>query len=59
MASAASAGTFIGAPGLAYDVGFSWILVVMTQVTMGVYILGMLGKKFAIVARQDKSSDIN
>lgn len=55
MASAASAGTFIGAPGLAYDVGFSWILVVMTQVTMGVYILGMLGKKFAIVARKIKA----
>lgn len=52
MASAASAGTFIGATGLGYEVGFSWILVIFTQVAMGVYILGILGKKFAIVARR-------
>ncbi len=55
MASAASAGTFIGTPGLAYDVGFSWILAVITQLAMGVYILGLLGKKFAIVARKIKA----
>ncbi|EGL83834.1 sodium/pantothenate symporter [Caldalkalibacillus thermarum TA2.A1] len=52
LASAASVGTFIGSPGMAYNVGFSWALVTMTQVFMGVYILGILGKKFAIVARK-------
>lgn len=52
MASAASAGTFIGATGLGYQVGFSWILIIFTQVGMGVYILGILGKKFAIIARR-------
>ncbi|MBM7587303.1 sodium/pantothenate symporter [Bacillus pakistanensis] len=55
MASAASAGTFIGTPGLAYNVGFSWIIVSLTQLAMGVYILGILGKKFAIVARKIKA----
>ncbi|WP_085507171.1 sodium/pantothenate symporter [Thalassobacillus devorans] len=52
LASAASAGTFIGSPGVAYDQGFSWVLILLTQVGMGVYILGILGKKFAIMARK-------
>ncbi len=52
LASAASSGTFIGGPGVAYDVGFAWVLVLVTQVGMGVYILGVLGKKFAIIARK-------
>jgi sodium/pantothenate symporter len=52
LASAASAGTFIGSPGVAYNSGFSWVLILLTQVGMGVYILGILGKKFAIVARK-------
>jgi sodium/pantothenate symporter len=52
LASAASAGTFIGGPGVAYDVGFAWALVGMTQIGMGIYILGILGKKFAIMARK-------
>src|SRR5690625_800656 len=52
LASAASSGTFIGGPGVAYDVGFGWVLVLLTQVGMGVYVLGVLGKKFAIIARK-------
>lgn len=52
LASAASSGTFLGGPGVAYDVGFGWILVLITQIGMGVYILGVLGKKFAIIARK-------
>ncbi|WP_221563087.1 sodium/pantothenate symporter [Alkalihalobacillus sp. TS-13] len=52
LASAASAGTFIGSPGLAYQMGYSWVLVGLTQLAMGIYILGILGKKFAIVARK-------
>lgn len=52
LASAASAGTFIGSPGVAYSTGFSWVIILLTQVGMGVYILGILGKKFAIVARK-------
>lgn len=52
LASSVSAGTFIGAPGLAYDVGFGWVLAVMGQTTAGVCMLGILGKKFAIIARK-------
>src|SRR5699024_8658241 len=52
IASYASAGTFIGTTGVAYDVGFSWVFLSMTQVAMGVYVLGILGKKFAIMAHK-------
>lgn len=52
LASSVSAGTFIGAPGVAYDVGFGWVLAVMGQTTAGVCMLGILGKKFAIIARK-------
>jgi sodium/pantothenate symporter len=55
LASAVSAGTFIGAPGLAYDVGFGWVLAVMGQTTAGICMLGILGKKFAIIARKIKA----
>ncbi|WP_411843793.1 sodium/pantothenate symporter [Salinicoccus sp. HZC-1] len=52
VASTASAGTFIGATGVGYEQGFSWPLVIASQTAMGVYILGILGKKFAIIARR-------
>jgi len=52
VASTASAGTFIGATGVGYEQGFSWPLVIAAQTAMGVYILGILGKKFAIIARR-------
>jgi sodium/pantothenate symporter len=52
LASMASAGTFIGAPGVAYDAGFGWALVVMAQIGAAFYVLGILGKKFAIIARK-------
>lgn len=55
LASAVSAGTFIGAPGLAYDVGFGWVFAVMGQTTAGICMLGILGKKFAIIARKIKA----
>lgn len=51
-ASVASSATFLGAPGLAYEVGFSWPLIVLGQLAGSFYILGILGKKFAIIARR-------
>src|SRR5699024_723629 len=55
MASSASAGTFIGTPGQAYDDGFSWVIAVALQLGQGIFILGLLGKKFAILSRKLKS----
>jgi sodium/pantothenate symporter len=52
LASAASAGTFIGTAGLTYSQGYGWIWGALMQVPSAVLALGLLGKKFAIVARK-------
>lgn len=52
LASSASAGTFIGGPALGYEFGYGWVLLVIGQVPSGLLVLGMLGKKFAIVGRK-------
>ena len=52
LASAASAGTFIGTAGLTYAEGYGWVWGAMMQVPSAVIALGLVGKKFAIVARK-------
>ncbi|SFB06433.1 sodium/pantothenate symporter [Lentibacillus halodurans] len=50
-----SASSFIGGPGTAYTEGLGWVLLAMTQVSTGYFVLMVLGKKFAIVTRQYKA----
>ena len=50
--SVVSAGTFIGTPALAYNVGLVWLVIACGQISGGFLVLGVLGKKFAIVARK-------
>lgn len=52
LASAASAGTFIGGPGLVYQGGYGWVLVSIFQVPTAFLALSLLGKKFAILSRK-------
>lgn len=53
LASAASAGTFIGDPGLAYENGYGSILSLdVGQIPLGFLVLGLLGKRFAILGRK-------
>lgn len=52
VATYASASSFLGGPGAAYSIGFGWVLIAMTQVVTGYFVLLILGKKFAIVARR-------
>ncbi|GGB42218.1 sodium/panthothenate symporter [Virgibacillus dakarensis] len=47
-----SASSFIGGPGTAYTEGLGWVLLAMTQVATGYFVLMVLGKKFAIVTRK-------
>lgn len=47
-----SASSFIGGPGAAYDIGLGWVLLAMSQVVTGYFVLMILGKKFAIVTRK-------
>lgn len=47
-----SAGSFIAGPGAAYSMGLGWVLLAMTQLSVGYLVLAVLGKRFAIVARK-------
>ncbi|MEH7226590.1 sodium/pantothenate symporter [Bacillus sp. JJ1566] len=52
VATYGSASSFIGGPGAAYTIGLGWVLLAMIQVVTGYFVLAVLGKKFAIVARK-------
>ncbi|KGP93032.1 sodium/panthothenate symporter [Pontibacillus chungwhensis BH030062] len=47
-----SASSFVGGPGVAYTQGLGWVLLAMSQVATGYFVLMILGKKFAIMARK-------
>lgn len=42
----------LAASGAAYNYGLAWVLLAMTQVVTGYFVLMVLGKKFAIIARK-------
>ncbi|WP_241080557.1 sodium/pantothenate symporter [Natranaerofaba carboxydovora] len=52
VATYLSAGSFIGGPGTAYTYGLAWVFLAMAQMPTGYFTLGVLGKKFAIIARK-------
>ncbi|WP_042350469.1 sodium/pantothenate symporter [Bacillus massiliigorillae] len=58
MATYGSASSFIGGPGVAYTKGLGWVLLSMAQLATGYFVLMVLGKKFAIVARRYKAITI-
>ncbi|HEA3262651.1 TPA: sodium/pantothenate symporter [Pasteurella multocida] len=53
------ASSFIGGPGAAYKFGLGWVLLAMIQAPVVLFTLGVLGKKFAMWAREHKSLTIN
>lgn len=55
VATYGSASSFIGGPGIAYTQGLGWVLLSMAQLATGYFVLMILGKKFAIVARKYKA----
>ncbi|MDG5786099.1 sodium/pantothenate symporter [Evansella sp. AB-P1] len=52
VATYGSASSFLGGPGAAYTQGLGWVLLAMSQVATGYFVLLILGKKFAIMARK-------
>ncbi|MDM5333691.1 sodium/pantothenate symporter [Ureibacillus composti] len=52
MATYGSASSFIGGPGVAYNLGLGWVLLAMAQLPAGYFVLMILGKKFAIISRR-------
>lgn len=45
VATYGSASSFLGGPGAAYSIGLGWVLLAMTQVATGYFVLLILGKK--------------
>lgn len=54
-----SASSFIGGPGAAYKYGLGWVLLAMIQLPAIWLSLGVLGKKFAILARRYNAVTLN
>ena len=52
VATYSSVSSFVGGPGQAWNVGFGWIYMSTVQVTAIFLMLGILGKKMAIVGRK-------
>lgn len=52
VATYSSVSSFVGGPGQAWSVGFGWIYMSVVQVTALFLVLGILGKKMAMVARK-------
>ena len=59
VATYTSASSFIGGPGVAYKTGLGWVLLAIIQVPAAWLTLGVLGKKFAIVARRIDAITVN
>ena len=52
VATYSSVSSFVGGPGQAWNIGFGWIYMSVVQVTALFLVLGVLGKKMAIVSRK-------
>lgn len=55
VATYISASSFLGGPGTAYQQGLGWVLLAMIQLPAMYLTLGILGKRFAIIARRIKA----
>ncbi len=59
VATYTSASSFIGGPGVAYATGLGWVFLAVIQTPTAWLTLGVLGKKFAIVARRIGAITVN
>lgn len=52
VATYSSVSSFVGGPGMAYTIGFGWIYMAVVQVTAVFLVLGIFGKRVALLARK-------
>ena len=52
VATYSSVSSFVGGPGMAWKIGFGWIYMAVVQVTAIFLVLGIFGKRVAILARR-------
>lgn len=51
-ATYSSVSTFVGGPGVAWNIGYGWLYMAMVQVVVIFLVLGVFGKKISMVARK-------
>ncbi len=51
-ATYSSVSTFVGGPGMAWSVGYGWLYMAIVQVIVIFLVLGVFGKKIAMIARE-------
>ncbi len=52
VATYSSVSSFVGGPGMAFEVGFGWLYMAVVQVTAVFLVLGIFGKRVALLARK-------
>ena len=52
VATYSSVSSFVGGPGMAFSVGFGWVYMAVVQVTAVFLVLGVFGKRVALLARR-------
>ena len=52
VATYSSVSSFVGGPGMAFHIGFGWIYMAVVQVTAIFLVLGIFGKRVALLARK-------
>lgn len=52
VATYSSVSSFVGGPGMAFQIGFGWVYMAVVQVTAVFLVLGIFGKRVALLARK-------
>ena len=52
VATYSSVSSFVGGPGVAWNIGFGWVYMAVVQVTAVFLVLGIFGKRVALLARK-------
>lgn len=52
VATYGSVSSFVSGPGVAWDLGFGWVVFAAPQIITGFLLLGIVGKKLAVIARK-------
>ena len=52
VATYSSVSSFVGGPGMAFSIGFGWIYMAVVQVTSIFLVLGIFGKRVALLSRR-------
>lgn len=55
VATYGSVSSFVSGPGIAWQLGYGWVVFAAPQIITGFFILGVLGKKMAVLARRTGS----